>query len=84
MSAQPFFDHLTKDRNGNPVTMPGRLALGVENTDNSTWAAATFRPISWSASQPPDRFHEALAGTQVRINYWWFYGYQHPCTVTIG
>jgi len=74
MSAQPFFDRLTKDRSGNPVTMPGDSPLGVENTDNSTLGGSNI----------PTYFMERIIGTQVRINYWWFYGYQHPCIVLLG
>jgi Concanavalin A-like lectin/glucanases superfamily len=85
MSAQPFFDHLTKDSNGYPVAMPGDAPVGVENTDNATLRGNTIPTYFMERITSPQLdFMKHFAGTQVRINYWWFYGYQHPCTRVIG
>jgi hypothetical protein len=69
MSPQPFFDKLTKDKDGNPVNMPGSDPLGVENTSSSTLQSGTI----------PTYYQVRAVGKQVRIRYWWFYGYQDPC-----
>lgn len=69
MSAQPFFDRLPKGANGYPVEMPGKAPLGVENTDIATLKNGTI-PTYYMAR----KFYG-----QVRILYWSFYGYQHPC-----
>ena len=85
MSAQPFFDRLTKDSNGYPIAMPGDSPLGVENTDMSTLRGSSI-PTYYMLriTSPQHDIVKHFAGTQVRINYWWFYGYQHPCTRIIG
>ncbi len=41
----------------------------IENTNKATLGGATV----------PTYFQERTFGGQTRINYWWFYGYQHPC-----
>jgi hypothetical protein len=69
MSPQPFFDKLTKDSDGNPVKMPGNSSLGVENTN----------PASLQGGTIPTYYQVRTVGKQVRIRYWWFYGYQDPC-----
>jgi hypothetical protein len=85
MSAQPFFDRLTKDGDGYPVAMPGDSPLGVESTDISTLRGSTIPTYYMERITGPQvDFMKRFAGTQVRINYWWFYGYQHPCTRIIG
>lgn len=69
MSPQPFFDKLAKDAYGNPVKMPGDAQLGPENTNPATLASGTI----------PTYYQVRTVGRQVRIRYWWFYGYQDPC-----
>lgn len=44
-------------------------AFLIENTDKATLATGTI----------PTYYQVATIGKQIRINYWWFYGYQHPC-----
>jgi hypothetical protein len=73
MGPQAFFDRLTKDKDGNPVNMPGDDPLGVENTDRGTLRN------SGSGYTIPTYYQVRVFGKQVRIRYWWFYGYQHPC-----
>jgi hypothetical protein len=46
----------------------------VENTNYSTV----------SAGQVPTYYQVTRCGNQVRINYWWFYGYQRPCILDDG
>jgi hypothetical protein len=73
MSAQPFFDLLDKDSNGYPISKPGSTPVGIENTNISTLQRNTI----------PTYFQERIVGDQIRVSYWWFYGYQHPC-IPIG
>jgi hypothetical protein len=63
MSAQPFFDRLTKDSNGYPIAMPGDSPLGVENTDISTLRGSSI-PTYYMLriTSPPARCREALRG----------------------
>ncbi|HYD81620.1 MAG TPA: hypothetical protein VEC06_17595 [Paucimonas sp.] len=49
-------------------------AFRVENTDRATLASGTI----------PTYYQVRTVGNQVRINYWWFYGYQHPCYSAFG
>jgi hypothetical protein len=70
MSPQPFYDRLPKDKDGNPANMPGEAPLGVENTD-----AATLKN-----GVAPTYYQVRTFGKQVRIRYWWFYGFQHACS----
>ena len=69
MSAQPFFDALPKDANGVPVDQPGKTPVGIENTDISTLHGSSI-PTCYKMDQYKN---------QVRILYWFFYGYQHFC-----
>ncbi|UJR29685.1 hypothetical protein I4U23_017233 [Adineta vaga] len=45
-----------------------------ENTDKSTLSAGTI----------PTYYMVRTDGNQMRIVYWWFYGYQHPCWSSEG
>lgn len=79
MSAQPFFDRLAKDRDGNPVFMPGSAPIGVENTSKSNLGGAGIMSGGSATNQMPTYYQIRTFGNQVRIQYWWFYGYQHAC-----
>lgn len=68
MKPQQFFDALKKE-NGVPVSMPGNASMGIENKDRATLADRSI----------PTYYQVRTAGNQVRIRYWWFYGYQHAC-----
>ncbi|CAF3704024.1 unnamed protein product [Rotaria sp. Silwood1] len=46
----------------------------IENTDRTTLAKGTV----------PTYYQIRTIGKQIRINYWWFYGYQHPCFLDEG
>jgi len=69
MSAQTFFNALPKDANGVPIRTHGGGSVGVENNNFSTLRDGSI----------PTYFQERFIGDQVRINYWWFSGYQHEC-----
>ena len=49
--------------------MPGNAPMGIENTDSATLANGSI----------PTYYQVRIFGDQVRIRYWWFYGYQHAC-----
>jgi hypothetical protein len=74
MSPQPFFDKLPKDGDGNPVNQPGDAQVGVENTNRATLKNGSI----------PTYYQIRTVGNQVRIRYWWFYGYQDPCFMGKG
>ncbi len=74
MPPQPFVDRLPKDKDGNPVDQPGNTPVGVENTNQATLGNKSI----------PTYYQIRTVGKQVRIRYWWFYGYQHPCFMEEG
>ncbi len=66
MSAQQYYDKIPtilSDLNNRNVTTK------VENLDKASLKSRTI----------PTYFQYAKFGNQVRIKYWWFYGYQDPC-----
>ena len=65
MSAQKFFEAIDPAAGGK--FLPGNTR--VENADRATLASGSI-PMYYQVRQ---------FGNQVRIMYWWFYGYQHPC-----
>jgi hypothetical protein len=69
MAVTPFYNALAKDADGNPTVMPGTAPLGVENTAKTSLAGNSI----------PTYYQIRTFGNQVRIQFWWFYGYQHPC-----
>jgi hypothetical protein len=75
---QRFAPELRFDRAGKGYPMspqPFRDAMKkepfvlVENTDAATLQSGTI----------PTYYQARVFGNQIRIQYWWFYGYQHPC-----
>jgi hypothetical protein len=70
MSAQPFFNAIDPANNGNFRSGFSR----VENLDRGTLAGGTI----------PTYYQLRTFGSQVRITYWWFYGFQHPCFASEG
>jgi hypothetical protein len=68
MSAQRYFDDVVK--------APGGARKIVQNTDASSLASGSV-PTYFQA-------HKDAASGQVRIRYWFFYGYQAPCFLGFG
>jgi len=66
MSAQPFYEDIVLHEEGTP-----EVDL-MENRDKNTLNSNT----------PPTYYQASIFGNQIRINYWWFYGYQHRCNPT--
>jgi hypothetical protein len=56
------------------MIVPSKKPKLVENNDRASLANKTI----------PTYYQIRTFGNQVRINYWWFYGYQHQCTAGEG
>jgi len=65
-----FFDRLAKDRDGNPVFMPGSAPIGVENTSKSNLGAVGIMSGGSATNQMPTYYQIRTFGNQVRIQYW--------------
>jgi hypothetical protein len=71
MSAQPFYDKMPKDEHGVPKAVKSASGFPMENNDGATLKSGRI----------PTYFQLRKFGNQIRISYWWFYGFQHSCVV---